>query len=93
MFPIVILQKQFKKHLPDLKQMPRNIQKTKTMDMPLLTWLLIVGILILAVITRTIIFLHTSRRERFHFRPFEIGSEREEFFVPGDPRGSDEDID
>lgn len=47
--------------------------------MPLLTWLLIVGILILAVITRTIIFLHTSRRERFHFRPFEIGSEREEF--------------
>lgn len=51
------------------------------------------GILILAVITRTIIFLHTSRRERFHFRPFEIGSEREEFFVPGDPQGSDEDID
>ncbi len=63
------------------------------MNMPLLTWLLIVGILILAVITRTIIFLHTSRRERFHFRPFEIGSEREEFFVPGDPQGSDEDID
>ncbi len=93
MFPIVILQKQFERHLSGLKTDAEKHSKTKTMDMPLLTWLLIVGILILAVITRTIIFLHTSRRERFHFRPFEIGSEREEFFVPGDPQGSDEDID
>lgn len=63
------------------------------MNIPLITWSAIVGILLLAVIVRTIILFINSRKGKRHFRLIEIGSEREEFFVPGDPKNSDEDYD
>ncbi len=61
------------------------------MNTPLITWAIIVGILAVAFIIRGIVYLASShkRHGRFHF--IEIGSEREEFFVPGDSKNFDDD--
>lgn len=60
------------------------------MNYPLLTWCCVVGIIVLLIIVR---FVHaTGMGRRGHHPLFEIGSEREEFFVPGDPvKASDYD--
>lgn len=62
------------------------------MNYPLLTWCCVVGIIVLLIIVRSAYAIGMGRRGR---RPlFEIGSEREEFFVPGDPvKASDDDDD
>ncbi len=53
------------------------------MNTPLVTWLLIVSLIILLMLVNFVKSAHknTVRRHRF----IEIGSEREELFIPGDP--------
>ena len=60
------------------------------MNTPFITWAIIVGILAVAVIIRGIASLVSSRKKHGHFRLIEIGSEREEFFVPGDSKNFDD---
>ncbi|MEE0978745.1 MAG: hypothetical protein UH625_04985 [Muribaculaceae bacterium] len=53
------------------------------METPLITWTCVVALFVM------IIVINIIRNIRFHrkgnHRIFEIGSERDEFFVPGDP--------
>lgn len=58
------------------------------MNYPLITWSLIVGMVTVIVMARFVLASGTWRRNRHPM--VEIGSEREEFFVPGDPVCSDD---
>lgn len=60
-----------------------NTFNYRIMNTPLITWSCIVGLLILLVIVRTThsLISNNSRKHRF----ITFGSEREEFFIPGDP--------
>ncbi|WP_289733191.1 hypothetical protein [Paramuribaculum intestinale] len=53
---------------------------------PLITWAALAALLIILFIVRTAIACHRHRchRHRKHLHIVEIGSERDEFFVPGD---------
>lgn len=55
------------------------------MNTPLIAWVCIAAAIALLILTHIIKTTchHSVRRHRHHF--IEIGSEREEFFVPGDP--------
>lgn len=58
-----------------------------TMNTPLITWSCIVALFIIVMLTNIVIAaLHNRRHHRF----IELGSENEEFFVPGDRRNVDE---
>ena len=53
---------------------------------PLITWAALAALLIILFIARTAIACHRRRclQHRKHMHIVEIGSERDEFFVPGD---------
>lgn len=56
------------------------------MNVPLITWCFIVAIFVTILVVRVVSYLthdHPHAAHRHHL--LEIGSEREEFFVPGDP--------
>ncbi len=52
------------------------------MDTPILTWTVTVGLLLAFTAIKT--FRDVNNRKGHHRRLFEIGSERDEFYVPGD---------
>ncbi len=62
------------------------------MNVPVITWSVIVALFITIVLFRAVMyFIHTrhmSESSRHpHHRFVEIGTEREELFMPGDPTG------
>lgn len=65
------------------------------MNVPLLTWACIVGLFVIVLLVK--IFrphraAHPSRKpQRRHLPLLSIGSEREEFFIPGDPMSDNPD--
>ena len=62
------------------------------MNVPLLTWICMAAVVIVLLAAHVIHLRHSSRHSRH--RMFGIGSEREEFFIPGDPlRRTDKDYD
>lgn len=65
-----------------------QILKHQKMNCPLITWSLIVGMVTVIVMVRFVLASGIGRRNRHPM--VEIGSEREEFFVPGDPVNSDD---
>ena len=65
-----------------------QILKHQKMNYPLITWSLIVGMVTVIVMVRFVLASGIGRRNRHPM--VEIGSEREEFFVPGDPVNSDD---
>lgn len=65
-----------------------QILKHQKMNYPLITWSLIVGMVTVIVMVRFVLASGIGRRNRHPL--VEIGSEREEFFVPGDPVNSDD---
>lgn len=58
------------------------------MNTPLIIWLCIAIFAVLIVTVRAIDAL--LRNNRLHHHLIEIATEREEFFVPGDPTDNDE---
>lgn len=58
-------------------------KKILIMDIPLLTWCGIVGCVVLLVAVRVVCSLRSGPDRRHGF--IEIGSEREVFYLPGDP--------
>ena len=68
--------------------MHHEIKTTTVMNYPLLTWSCIAGLTALIIIVRIIRAAGICMKGRHPF--IEIGSERDEFFVPGDPRETDE---
>ena len=65
-----------------------QILKHQNMNYPLIAWSLIVGMITVIVMVRFVIASGIGRRNRHPL--VDIGSEREEFFVPGDPVNSDD---
>lgn len=67
------------------------------MTTPMITWISVVACIAALVIIRTVLSAFHSHHRRHAHRPLhhliEIGSEREEFFVPGDPDVNDADYD
>ena len=62
------------------------------MTTPLLTWCIIIGLLIVALVAHVINFyIHHQSIKPFH-RFIEIGTEREEIYLPGDPDDKTEDL-
>lgn len=61
------------------------------MDTPLITWISLVSALVVIFIIRFVYIARMSGSRRH--RLFEIGSEREEIFIPGDKQSDDEDND
>ncbi len=53
------------------------------METPLIIWCCTVALILLLLITRRV--PHHGKNHKHRTRVFEIGTEREEFFVPGDP--------
>ncbi len=53
------------------------------METPLIIWCCTVALILLLLITRLV--PHHGKNHKRRTRVFEIGTEREEFFVPGDP--------
>lgn len=53
-----------------------------TLNVPLITWCVIAFAMAVLIVVR--ICHNTYNNSRRHAHIFEIGSEREEFFVPGD---------
>jgi len=58
-----------------------------TMNTPLITWSCIIAFLIIVMITNIVI---AAVHNHGHHRFIELGSENEEFYVPGDRRNVDE---
>lgn len=58
------------------------------MNTPLITWSCIVGLFLLLVIVRSTHSLISYRNRKHRF--VTLGSEREEFFIPGDPVNEDD---
>lgn len=71
------------------------------MTTPMITWISVAAFIAALVIIRTVLSaFHSlqhrhahSRASHLHHHLIEIGSEREEFFVPGDPDVNDADYD
>lgn len=61
-----------------------------TLSVPLLTWCLIALAMLILVIVRFAVGYRSFRSRRDHML-FEVGSEREAFFAPGDRIGDIED--
>ncbi len=61
------------------------------MNTPIITWVLIVSILCIAVISRLFALIRFSNKRKRGIRVLEIGSEREEFFIPGDSTDYDDE--
>jgi hypothetical protein len=53
------------------------------METPLIIWCCTVALILLLLLTRLV--PHHGKNHKHRTRVFEIGTEREEFFVPGDP--------
>lgn len=64
------------------------------LNIPLITWCFIVAVMTALVFVRLFHKIHTSKLRHQHAgRLLTIGSEREEFFVPGDiVKGKDDTI-
>lgn len=62
------------------------------MNVPLLTWICMAAVVIVLLAAQAMHRNHQSRHRRT--RVFGMGSEREEFFIPGDPlRRAENDYD
>lgn len=57
------------------------------METPIIIWSLIAGIFMIVLMIN---FVHRAFICKHHF--VEVGSEREEFFIPGDPLHDDDDF-
>lgn len=62
------------------------------MNVPVITWSVIVALFVSIVLFRVLMYLiHTRHAQRPSHQPrhhlVEIGTEREELFMPGDPTG------
>lgn len=62
-----------------------------TLNLPFLTWCAIVGVMMLLIICRVVKHLNQTQRQAGHAL-LQSGSEREEFFIPGDPMACDDDL-
>ena len=62
-----------------------GIKNYKIMETPLIIWSVIVGFFLIVVIAH---FIHAMFFSKRHY--IQVGSEREEFFIPGDPLRDDE---
>ncbi len=67
--------------LQNEKQKTKELKFHYIMNLPLITWSCIVGLFAVIVLVRIVYHGYNSR---VHHRLFEIGTEREEFYVPGD---------
>lgn len=71
------------------------------MTTPMITWISVAAFIAALVIIRTVLSAFHSHQHRhahsrarhLHHHLIEIGSEREEFFLPGDPDINDDDYD
>lgn len=62
------------------------------MTTPLLTWCIIIGVLMIVLVAHVIDFyIHHQSKKHIH-RFIEIGTEREEIYLPGDPDAKTADL-
>ncbi len=59
------------------------------MTTPLMIWCLVVGIFLVVLLVTAVLASHRHRSH--HTQIFGFSTEREEFFVPGDPTGKEPD--
>lgn len=64
-------------------------KKLMIMSTPVMTWSVVAGLMAIAGIVRMAMGIWHGLNGRGH-RLIELGSEREEFFVPGDQTGTDD---
>lgn len=64
------------------------------MSTPVIVWTAIIGLFIAVVVIRFAIEMvkHFHKGHRYGIPIFQFGSEREEFFIPGDVIDSDKDL-
>ena len=62
------------------------------MNEPVIVWVSIIVLTVVALVVRTVRKLHPSNGVRKHRRIIEFGKEAEMFYCPGDRYDNDEDL-